>query len=388
VHVRVSAAVLLLVAFLALPGHDRLVAARQSAPRPVPAAAARAADRIKALQREADVLSRQERTLLGDLRTLEVERDLRAELSRELGAEAEAVARQIEDASRQAAALEEAVRAARPGLNARLVDVYKLGRPGYARVLLGVGDLRDVGRATRMVSALAERDHRRVQAFAASLDRLAAARAALARQAAHLERVRAEAKTAADLASKAAADREALVRQIDARRDLNAQMAGELEVATQKLQRTIEALPGASPRADLFVLPIKPFRGALEWPLTGRVLSRYGEHRHPRFGTTSTQNGLEIESADGRPVRSVHEGRVAFADVFPGLGQLVIVDHGGLAFSLYGYLGSMAVTKGMAVTNGQVIGTAGRAPAGAAALYFELRIDGKPVDPVQWLKPR
>ncbi len=286
------------------------------------------------------------------------------------------------------ASLDEAIQAARPALQARLVDVYKLGRPGYARVLLGVSDLREIGRATRMLSALAQFDQRHVQEFTASIARLAAAKTAIEQQSVRLRGLQADARKAADLATRAAAAREALVHRIDARRDLNAQMVGELEVATLRLQLAVQALPGTSPAPEQVVLPLKPFRGALDWPLNGRVLSRFGERRNPRFGTTTTQNGLEIESADGSPVLSVHDGTVAFADVFAGFGQLVIVDHGGLAFSLYGYLGSMTATKGMHVSHGQVIGTAGRAPAGHSAVYFELRIDGMPVDPLQWLKER
>jgi septal ring factor EnvC (AmiA/AmiB activator) len=353
-----------------------------------PSADVRATDRLSALRREAEVLAGQERTLLGDLRKLEVERDLRTEEARTLDAEAVALGRRIEETTGQMAALDQAVQAARPGLDARLVDVYKLGRPGYARVLLGVGSFREIGRATRMISALARMDQRRVQEFTASIGRLATARAALDQQAARLPGLQAAAKQAAVLATRAAAARAALVRQIDARRDLAAQMAGELELATQKLQRTVQSLPGVPSSADRLILPIAPFRGALEWPLPGRVLSRFGQRRNPRSGTSTTQNGLEIESMDGRPVRSVHDGRVAFADVFAGLGQLVIIDHGGLAFSLYGYLGSMQVARGMNVTSGQTIGTAGRAPSGASAVYFELRIDGQPVDPLQWLKVR
>jgi septal ring factor EnvC (AmiA/AmiB activator) len=79
---------------------------------------------------------------------------------------------------------------------------------------------------------------------------------------------------------------------------------------------------------------------------------------------------------------------VAFADVFAGLGQLIIVDHGGMAFSLYGHLGSMDLPKGAAVAHGQALGSAGRGPTGNSSVYFELRIDGKPVDPVEWLKGR
>lgn len=365
-----------------LAGAPSRVAARQ-APAAVPAA--RAADRIRALQREADVLARQERSLLGDLRRLEVERDLRTEEARKLDADAEAVNVQIGDTTRQITALDDAIQAARPGLDARLVDVYKLGRPGYARVLLGVSDAREIGRAARLVSALAAMDHRRVQDFAASQRRLADARAALTSQAQRLKNLQAGARKAVELAMQAAAAREALVRQIDARRDLNAQMVGELELAAARLQKTVQALP-ASASSDLVVLPIKPFRGALDWPVTGRILSRYGQHRSAKFGTTITQNGLEIETTDGRAVRAIHDGRVAFAEVFPGLGQLVIVDHGGLAFSLYGYLGTLSVAKGAVVAPGQAVGTAGRGPAGNSAVYFELRIDGKPVDPIQWLK--
>jgi septal ring factor EnvC (AmiA/AmiB activator) len=117
-------------------------------------------------------------------------------------------------------------------------------------------------------------------------------------------------------------------------------------------------------------------------------VSRFGDRRTLHSGSAATQNGIEIGALDGQPVRAVHDGRVTFADVYAGLGQLVIVDHGGLTFSLYGYLGSIGVARGRVVTAGEVVGTAGRGPSGTPATYFELRIDGRPVDPLQWLKAR
>jgi murein hydrolase activator len=347
-------------------------------------AAARAQKRIEALHRESDLLATQERGLMKDVRTLEIQRDLKLEEARTLAIQIVAASAQVEETGRRIAALDASITAARPGLNARLVDVYKLGRPGYARVVLGVGDLRDVGRAARMVAALAQMDQRRVQAFAAEVASLAESRRALEAQAAALRVLQTDARAAADLAVKAASAREELVRRIDDRRDLNARMVGELEAAAAKLQRMLETLPGGRP-GDLVVLPIKPFRGVLEWPASGRVTSRFGQPA--RDGVSSSQNGVVVEWAEGRPVRAVHDGRVAFADVFAGLGQLVIVDHGGLAFSLYGYLGTIDVTKGDAVGHGQALGTVGLGPSGRPSLYFELRIDGKPVDPLQWLKP-
>jgi septal ring factor EnvC (AmiA/AmiB activator) len=69
-------------------------------------------------------------------------------------------------------------------------------------------------------------------------------------------------------------------------------------------------------------------------------------------------------------------------------GRLVVVDHGQGAFSLYGHLATLEVARGARVEAGSVVGTTGRAPGGTPALYFELRVDGRPVDPLQWLKRR
>ena len=345
-------------------------------------AGTRAADRVRALHREADALAGQQRTLLGELRTLEVERDLRLEESRRLDAEATTLSGQIEATTREIASTRAAIDAARPGLDGRLVHVYKLGRPGYARMLLGIGRAQDASRATRLVGALASIDHRRVTDQVAAVSRLAAARADLQEKSTQLAGLQLSAHQASEQAQRAAAAREALIRRIDARRDLTAQMVGELEAARERLKNVV---PGT--RADI-TLPLKPFRGTLDWPVTGRVLSRFGQRTNPRFGTSVTQSGIEIAASEGGPVRSVHEGRVAFADVFAGFGQLVIVDHGNLGYTLYGYLGSLRVAKGAALAAGEPLGTAGRSPSGNSALYFELRIDGKPVDPVQWLKKR
>ena len=175
----------------------------------------------------------------------------------------------------------------------------------------------------------------------------------------------------------------ALIDQIDAQRDLNARFVSELQSAQQKLSDTVSALP-----ANGATVPIRPFQGALDWPAVGRVTARFGPGRGSRFGTAITRSGIEIAAPAGAPVTAVHEGTVAFASPFSGFGTLVILDHGAHAYSLYGYLSSVAVTKGAHVDRGARVGLVGSAPAGQPALYFEMRVDGKAVDPLQWLKPR
>jgi len=87
-------------------------------------------------------------------------------------------------------------------------------------------------------------------------------------------------------------------------------------------------------------------------------------------------------------VQAVHSGTVSYADAFTGFGNLVILDHGSNNYSLYGYLGAVGVQTGATVETGAEIGRVGASPAGPPALYFEIRIDGRSVDPLQWLKTR
>ena len=103
-------------------------------------------------------------------------------------------------------------------------------------------------------------------------------------------------------------------------------------------------------------------------------------------GTETVRNGIEMSLAEGRPVTAVHDGIVSYAAPFTGYGNLVIVEHGEGTHSLYGHLAGASVNKGDKVEAGGRIGLSGRNPAGNPALYFELRIDGKPVDPLQWLR--
>ena len=349
------------------------------------AAAKRTADRLRALQREADALAAQERTLLVELRKLEVDRRIAVENLARVERDLAQTQAALDSAEARAAELARTAEAQLPDVEARLVHLYKMGRAGYWRLLLNADDLQALGRAYRTASTLQAIDRARVNEHYATLDALARERRTLHARAQELEGLRKEAARARSALDKAVAARTALVTSIDARRDLTAQMMGELQAAQQRLQASISQIE--SGRGAATALPLRPFRGDLPWPTSpGPILRRFGRQPSSRFGTAIARNGMEIEVSDGEPVRSVHEGTVAFADEFSGYGNLVIVDHGNRAYSLYGYLDTVAAAKGQHVEAGTVVGTSGRNPSGNPALYFELRVDGSAVDPLQWLK--
>jgi septal ring factor EnvC (AmiA/AmiB activator) len=348
--------------------------------RPADSAARRVDDRIRALEREAIELAGQSRTLVGELRMLEIQRDLRIEESRSAEAEATEARQALQQTSQRMAALEKQRADQLPNLKAQLVDVYKNGRGGYARLLFDVNGLRDFARATRVVTAMATLNERRIEEHRRTLEALARERTALAQRTRELDARESAVQQARGAALRAVADHATLIRQIDSRRDLTAQYVGELQLAQERLQQQ----PGAG---SVAALPIAPFRGTLAWPVAGRVSGYFGQ-ADGRLAGSAGRDGMEIAAAEGTSVRVVHGGTVTFADSFTGFGTLVIVDHGSNNYSLYGYLSTLTVRRGDVVENGTELGRVGVAPAGQPALYFEMRVDGRSVDPLQWLQPR
>jgi septal ring factor EnvC (AmiA/AmiB activator) len=342
----------------------------------------RAAARLQALNAEAERLAREARTLIGDLRKLEIERQVKAEELRQADDAMKAAAAELSKVDNEVRRLETEAQAELPALRARLVELYKRGSGRYARLLLSTTDAQRIGQASRTIAALAKRDRDRMVSHQKRLSDLAASRSALEARGRELGAVRSAAERARAAADRAVRDRNGLIGDIDRRRDLTAQLSGELLAAQQELQKRLTGV-ATTPGGVAPPLPLKPFRGALEWPAAGAIRQRFGGPAGPG---RPPANGIEIAVAEGTPVRAVHDGTVAFAGPYTGFGTLVIVDHGAQAFSLYGSLLQADVTQGTRLDRGDPVGLSGSAITGVPGLYFELRVDGRPVDPLQWLK--
>src|SRR5262249_3161583 len=154
------------------------------------ALARRATERLQALQREADRLAAEERSLLTDVKKLEIERQIRAEELRRVDADAARVQADLDGTIARMAALEQTSRDEAPQLRARLVEIYKLGEARYLRLLLSAPDLRRVGQSTRTVAALARLDRERVASHARTLDELKQTRKTLEDRQAQLATLR------------------------------------------------------------------------------------------------------------------------------------------------------------------------------------------------------
>jgi septal ring factor EnvC (AmiA/AmiB activator) len=128
--------------------------------------------------------------------------------------------------------------------------------------------------------------------------------------------------------------------------------------------------------------------GALDWPVRGNLVGRFGPETHPRFGTTINNNGIDIAADLGTPVRSVAKGRVEYtSEDYASYGPIVILDHGDGYRTLYAHLSEILVSVGQEVASGQIIGRVGDAGSlKGTELHFEVRKGGTALNPQDWLR--
>ncbi len=141
--------------------------------------------------------------------------------------------------------------------------------------------------------------------------------------------------------------------------------------------------PGTTPRqpAPLPTIPASPAPD-WQWPTSGKVAVEFGQR--PGTGT-----GVLIAGRTGQSVVAAADGRVVYAGGgLIGYGELIIVKHNDTYLSAYGYNASLLVKEGQSVKQGQRIATMGEGPEQKPRLHFEIRRNGKPVNPRQFMPAR
>ncbi len=158
-------------------------------------------------------------------------------------------------------------------------------------------------------------------------------------------------------------------------------MIGRLKKRKEKERRQTLA---AQKQAELERKDVQVRKGSLPWPVAGSVTVPFGRQKHAELNITVINNGVKIRTQSGSAVKSVEKGTVVYADDFRSYGQTVIVDHGGDFYTIYGLLGSIMVKDGQKVESGRIVGNASADPE--PQIYFEVRSEGHPENPLQWLK--
>jgi septal ring factor EnvC (AmiA/AmiB activator) len=282
----------------------------------------------------------------------------------------------------------------------RLRMLYKIHAQGAALPLILTGE-DPVQRAAviRQLGNLAALDARVIREYRVTSDNLADRKGREEARQRELAALRAEAKDEQAEVDREAGRRRVLLARVQSERAYHERMVGELTEASRRLeafirdlqakQRRLAKIPPPRAPGETPVVGFGGLRGRLPWPTGGRIVSAFGPQVHPRFGTKTFRNGVDIEAAEGTDVAAVYPGQVIYTGWFKGYGNLIILDHGHEYYTLYAHVAEILVKEGDDVRQTQRIGTVGDTGSlTGPRLYFEVRYQGRPQDPEQWLRQR
>jgi septal ring factor EnvC (AmiA/AmiB activator) len=282
----------------------------------------------------------------------------------------------------------------------RLRAMYRVHAQGGALpVILSNDDPVARAAAVRHLTSLAALDARLIQEYRVTSDKLADRKGREETRQRELAGLHADAQREQAEVDLEAARRRTLLAKVRDERAYHERMVGELTEAARRLETFIHELQAKQKKLAKVPPPkggVEPpgvgfggLRGRLPWPTEGRIVASYGAQVHPRFGTRTFRNGVDIEAPEGKDVAAVYAGHVIYTGWFKGYGNLIILDHGNEYYTLYAHVADIEVKEGEDVRQGQRIGTVGDTGSLAGPrLYFEVRYQGKAQDPAEWLRQR
>jgi len=294
----------------------------------------------------------------------------------------------LDDLERERASREKELAAERGALAGELRTAYVNGREEQLKLLLNQQDPAAFGRMLTYYGYFGRARAERIGSIRDKLEHLALLREKIAGESQRLKDL--EARQEQELAALKGAQQKrtqavvAIESQIKTRggeiQRLQSQARG-LEKLIADLRKALASAPVAKQA------PFEPLRGKLPWPVQqGKVLARFGQ---PRAGGSLKWQGMLIGTDRGARVRAPFAGRIAYADWLPGMGLMIVLDHGGGYLSLYGHNEEVFKKVGDPVAAGDVIGAVGDTGGhNQPALYFEVRRGREPVNPENWLQRR
>lgn len=319
----------------------------------------------------------------------------------ELGQEQRSLAAELAEIGNRTAKARQEVQQQRSRIADLLVHQYLHGSSGELQLLLDGKDLAESERQSRYLEYISRERLAAIARLKSGLDALAALESELLTKRAALTENEVGQRAAKALLESERSQRRKVLQSLSGEIAKGRRELGKLKRDEDRLGKLIEQLsklikPAPPPQSgtpsgrsvdqaaddSLAGQAFSGLKGKLRLPTKGDLISRFGA---PREGISS--KGVFIRAAGGQPVRAVADGQVVYADWMRGLGNFVIVDHGKSYLSLYGNAESVLKQVGDRVKSGDVLASAGSSGgAGESGVYFELRYQGQPFDPIKWVR--
>ena len=368
---------------------------------PRPARAARPEDQLrqlrKKIQQEEKVvrdIKQKQTSILGSLEDMDkrivvFQKDLRVAHKKNRETQ-----RQIQSLGLEISSLKSRIDRQRDGGARRTVSFYRFGKTGVLPVLFADRSLPEKFRDLRAMRRILEADWERLQAFYGLAREKAQKEGTLQQRLEDEKRLKEKIRKSIEEEKAARQDKDGLLFQVSRDEQLHQELLRELQGSADSLSRQIreeETLRQREEAPDeLAPAPggsLVAQKGKLAWPVEGEVSRGFGRIADPVLRVTVTNQGIDIQTRAEASVRAVWSGRVAYADWFRGYGKLMIIHHGAKSYSVVSHLSRLTRKKGDVVEPGEIVGYAGDTGAlEGPMVHFEIWHEGKPSDPVRWLR--
>ncbi|MDU0459778.1 MAG: peptidoglycan DD-metalloendopeptidase family protein [Geobacteraceae bacterium] len=294
----------------------------------------------------------------------------------------------------------------RTEIERRLTSLYKAGELGALRMFFSAESFPQIAENIRYMRSILDNDKRIFVEYNQKIEELKKLKSDLERDASKKERImigieqkkreiEQDKLKKSDYLVKVRQDRksyEASLKELQANASRLQSMMERLDALSRRKLSSRHEKPGSKlkPLAELPPVPDRGFasqKGRMSLPVRGAILESFGKHKHPEFNSYTFSKGLSISAGSGADIKSIYEGSVIFADYFKGFGNMIIVDHGGGYFSLYAHASRLAKKVGANVSRNETIASVGDVDSTKGPiLYFEIRHQGRPVDPAGWVR--
>ena len=266
----------------------------------------------------------------------------------------------------------------------RIIAISKM-QSGARIALLGrAGSLDEFLQTRKLLRAIARHDGRLQDKHTREFQRMSTISTRISQKQGALEETIADIQRQREmLASKRQAKLDFL-QEVLSNRPQGKELALEFLRVQKRLTHTIGTLtPGPATGASF-----ASHRRSLPWPTLGRLSAGFGQKQDPFSGTVTDHPGITLQAPYGTDIYAIFQGTVVFADWHSGFGQVVIVDHANGYHSVVAHLSKVEVRRGQYVEQLEKLGSVGDSGAvETTRLYFEIRREGRPQDPLTWLRP-
>jgi septal ring factor EnvC (AmiA/AmiB activator) len=339
-------------------------------------------------RRQSRKLAREEKSLLKKLNSLEKEVALSERLLEESRAQEQLLEEKIDSLTVRISIEGEKLLYQKEKLGKRIRQMYMQEPNLKWATLLGSRSLQDVFRRHKFLKLVAKRDARLLREVDEHKRSLEVEQEQLTEALVDVAEIRKLREREKIELQKSRKRRLAMLRKIKSEKGKHEQALKDLEKAEKRLADLIGSMEskrlaeGKTPGAVDFA----SLKGRLIWPVKGKVVRKFGNSRHPTFGTVTYNSGIDIKASPGTPIRAVAGGTVEFVDWIAGYGRCIIVNHGAGYYTLYAHVSNVYVEPEQELSGGEVIAEVGDTGSiEGYVCHFEIRKSKKALNPLKWL---